>query len=48
MGSLWHIVGAAGTWRVRAETGQDPVKVSWPSFAVSARKALLEYTVVSR
>jgi uncharacterized damage-inducible protein DinB len=28
LGTLWHIVGAAETWRVRAETGQDPVEAS--------------------
>jgi uncharacterized damage-inducible protein DinB len=26
LGTLWHIVGAAETWRVRAETGHDPVE----------------------
>lgn len=25
IGTLWHIVGAAETWRVCAETGEDPV-----------------------
>lgn len=28
LGTLWHVVGAAETWRVRAETGQDPVETS--------------------
>lgn len=28
IGTLWHIVGAAETWRVRAETGQDPTEDS--------------------
>lgn len=28
LGTLWHVVGAAETWRVRAETGQDPVEAS--------------------
>lgn len=28
IGTLWHIVGAAETWRVRAETGHDPVEAS--------------------
>jgi uncharacterized damage-inducible protein DinB len=28
IGTLWHIIGAAETWRVRAETGQDSVEAS--------------------
>jgi uncharacterized damage-inducible protein DinB len=28
LATLWHIIGAAETWRVRAETGQDPVEAS--------------------
>jgi uncharacterized damage-inducible protein DinB len=30
IGTLWHVVGAAHTWRVRAETGHDPTEESEP------------------
>jgi uncharacterized damage-inducible protein DinB len=26
LGTLYHVVGAAHTWRVRAETGRDPIE----------------------
>jgi uncharacterized damage-inducible protein DinB len=45
IGTLWHIVGAAETWRVRAETGQDPVEASdfgAPDLAVVAAHAHAE------
>lgn len=45
LGTLWHIVGAAETWRVRAETGQDPVEASddgMPDLAVLAARARAE------
>jgi uncharacterized damage-inducible protein DinB len=45
IGTLWHIVGAAETWRVRAETGHDPVEASdygTPDLAVLAARARAE------
>jgi uncharacterized damage-inducible protein DinB len=30
IGTLWHLVGAAHTWRVRAETGHDPLEETEP------------------
>ena len=45
IGTLWHIVGAAETWRVRAETGRDPVEASdvgAPDLAVLAARARAE------
>ena len=45
IGTLWHVVGAAETWRVRAETGQDPVEASdfgTPDLAVLAARARAE------
>lgn len=45
IGTLWHIVGAAETWRVRAETGQDPVEPTDqepPDLAVLAARARAE------
>jgi uncharacterized damage-inducible protein DinB len=45
IGTLWHIVGAAETWRVRAETGQDPAEASdvgVPDLAVLAARARAE------
>jgi uncharacterized damage-inducible protein DinB len=45
IGTLWHIVGAAETWRVRAETGRDPAEASdvgVPDLAVLAARARAE------
>lgn len=45
IGTLWHIVGAAETWRVRAETGHDPVEASdfgTPDLAVLTARARAE------
>jgi uncharacterized damage-inducible protein DinB len=45
IGTLWHIVGASETWRVRAETGHDPVEASdfgVPDLAALATRARAE------
>lgn len=45
IGTLWHLVGAIETWRVRAETGQDPVEASdfgVPDLAVLTARARTE------
>jgi uncharacterized damage-inducible protein DinB len=45
IGTLWHIVGAAETWRVRAETGHDPAEASdfgTPDLAVLTARARAE------
>lgn len=49
IGTLWHIVGAAETWRVRAETGSDPVEPSdfgVPDLAVLSAYARAEATAM--
>lgn len=47
--TLWHIVGAAETWRVRAETGHDPVETidqETPHLATLAAQARAEATAM--
>lgn len=49
IGTLWHIVGAAETWRVRAQTGQDPVEASdfgTSDLAVLSARARAEATAM--
>jgi uncharacterized damage-inducible protein DinB len=49
IGTLWHIVGAAETWRVRAETGHDPVEASdfgIPDLTALATRARAEATAM--